>query len=233
MFCSVCGPARRGSRRPVSETRRLVLGLTTLTPPLIAAVWTWVWTALLVHPPRKRDEWSSKRSEPRLGSRERARAAVAAETLVKAPSICCFRSHPAPSLASMTKQQLDKRFLAKRTADLALQHILEPKSLAPMHRHHMRCIPEMWCTFGRWQTNRQSSSRSLPDRAALRPVKDRHPLRSSRRADRLPGARGMKANRAGPLRVSSQRSEREQAIEEGAIASQCLPQVLGRGLFAV
>ena len=43
----------------------------------------------------------------------------------------------------------------------------------------------------------------------------------------------MKANRAGPLRVSSQRSEREQAIEEGAIASQCLPQVLGGGLFAV
>ena len=35
------------------------------------------------------------------------------------------------------------------------------------------------------------------------------------------------------LRVSSPHSEREQAIEEGAIASQCLPQILGGGLLAV
>jgi hypothetical protein len=40
------------------------------------------------------------------------------------------------------------------------------------------------------------------------------------------------ATRAG-LWVSSQRSEREQAIEEGAIASQRLPQILGAGLLAV
>ena len=36
-----------------------------------------------------------------------------------------------------------------------------------------------------------------------------------------------------PARVSLQRSEREQAIEEGAIASQCLTQILGAGLLAV
>ena len=38
---------------------------------------------------------------------------------------------------------------------------------------------------------------------------------------------------AGRSGVGSSYSVREQAIEEGAIASQCLPQVLGGGLFAV
>src|SRR5215203_5867593 len=38
MFCSVYGPAPRGSRRPVSETRRLMAEVTTLAPALLAAV---------------------------------------------------------------------------------------------------------------------------------------------------------------------------------------------------
>src|SRR5829696_4753745 len=58
MFCSVCGPAPRGSRRPVSGTRCLMAELTTLAPPrycLKQGV-----EALLVHPPRKGAGLTSK-----------------------------------------------------------------------------------------------------------------------------------------------------------------------------
>ena len=51
----------------------------------------------------------------------------------------------------------------------------------------------------------------------------------------LPTARSERndANMRAGSGIDLQRSEREQAIEEGAIASQCLPQILGGGLLAV
>jgi hypothetical protein len=51
----------------------------------------------------------------------------------------------------------------------------------------------------------------------------------------LPTARSERndANMRGRFRISSPHSEREQAIEEGAIASQCLPQILGGGLLVL
>ena len=52
----------------------------------------------------------------------------------------------------------------------------------------------------------------------------------------LPTARSERnddAKDAGRFRFSSPHSEREQAIEERAMAYQCLPQILGGGLLAV
>src|SRR4026208_959595 len=54
-----------------------------------------------------------------------------------------------------------------------------------------------------------------------------------RRADLRSGVGARHEDIFAPPRGSSRRLEVEQAVEEGAIASECQPQIFGAGLFAV
>src|SRR6187401_1172788 len=61
----------------------------------------------------------------------------------------------------------------------------------------------------------------------------RPPTQVRRRADLRSGVGARHEDVFAPPRGSSRRLEGEQAVEEGAIASECQPQIFGAGLFAV